>query len=108
MWSFEIGDWNSPFLTNRKFLKMVCDVPEPGERFNMDEYSEMVILNKPVVYISIGELINSHKVWLVTFSHSFVCYSFVYVFCMILCLLYLVIAYRLCLAAPRARGCTVS
>ena len=46
----------------RKFLQAVCDVPEPEERFNMDEYSEMVILNKPVVYISIGELLNTHKV----------------------------------------------
>lgn len=41
---------------------MVCEVPEPEERFNIDEYSEMVILNKPVIYISIGELINTHKV----------------------------------------------
>ncbi|XP_060777825.1 ras GTPase-activating-like protein IQGAP3 [Neoarius graeffei] len=48
----------------RKFLKMVCDVPEPEERFNIDEYSEMVILNKPVIYISIGELINTHKLLL--------------------------------------------
>ncbi|XP_062848476.1 ras GTPase-activating-like protein IQGAP3 isoform X2 [Trichomycterus rosablanca] len=48
----------------RKFLKAVCDVPEPGERFNIDEYSEMVILNKPVIYISIGELINTHKLLL--------------------------------------------
>lgn len=54
---------------------MVCDVPEPEERFNIDEYSEMVILNKPVVYISIGELINTHKVWLFV-NHLF--YSFVY------------------------------
>uniref|UniRef100_A0A8C5FEA2 IQ motif containing GTPase activating protein 3 n=1 Tax=Gadus morhua TaxID=8049 RepID=A0A8C5FEA2_GADMO len=48
----------------RKFLQAVCDVPEPEERFNMDEYSEMVILNKPVVYISIGELLNTHKLLL--------------------------------------------
>lgn len=53
-----------PCLTYRKFLKMVCDVPEPEDRFNIDEYSEMVILNKPVIYISIGELINTHKVQL--------------------------------------------
>ena len=48
--------------SHRKFLHAVCDVPEPEERFNIDEYSEMVILNKPVIYISIGELINTHKV----------------------------------------------
>ncbi|KAI4892427.1 hypothetical protein NFI96_019360, partial [Prochilodus magdalenae] len=48
----------------RRFLHAVCDVPEPEERFNIDEYSEMVILNKPVIYISIGELINTHKLLL--------------------------------------------
>uniref|UniRef100_A0A4W4G6A0 IQ motif containing GTPase activating protein 3 n=1 Tax=Electrophorus electricus TaxID=8005 RepID=A0A4W4G6A0_ELEEL len=48
----------------RKFLQAVCDVPEPEERFSMDEYSEMVILNKPVIYISMGELINTHKLLL--------------------------------------------
>lgn len=40
----------------------VCDVPEPEDRFNMDEYSELLIVNKPVVYISVSELLNTHKV----------------------------------------------
>ncbi|KAL0984873.1 hypothetical protein UPYG_G00149790 [Umbra pygmaea] len=48
----------------RKFLRAACDVPEPEERFNIDEYSEMVILNKPVIYISISELLNTHKLLL--------------------------------------------
>uniref|UniRef100_G3NFH8 IQ motif containing GTPase activating protein 3 n=1 Tax=Gasterosteus aculeatus TaxID=69293 RepID=G3NFH8_GASAC len=48
----------------RNFLLSVCDVPEPEERFNMDEYSELLILNKPVVYISISELINTHQLLL--------------------------------------------
>ncbi|KAM6967424.1 ras GTPase-activating-like protein IQGAP3 [Aplochiton taeniatus] len=48
----------------RKFLRAACDIPEPSERFDMDEYSEMVILNKPVVYISISELLNTHKLLL--------------------------------------------
>uniref|UniRef100_A0A8C7G5T7 IQ motif containing GTPase activating protein 3 n=1 Tax=Oncorhynchus kisutch TaxID=8019 RepID=A0A8C7G5T7_ONCKI len=48
----------------RKFLHAACDVPEPEERFNIDEYSEMVILNKPVIYISISELLNTHKLLL--------------------------------------------
>ncbi|XP_070293428.1 ras GTPase-activating-like protein IQGAP1 [Salvelinus sp. IW2-2015] len=48
-------------LTHSKFLKFlhaVCDASE--EHFNI-EYSEMVILNKPVIYISISELLNTHK-----------------------------------------------
>lgn len=49
-------------MFDRKFLRAVCDVPEPGERFDMDEYSELVIVNRPVIYISISELLNTHKV----------------------------------------------
>ncbi|KAI3360710.1 hypothetical protein L3Q82_012851, partial [Scortum barcoo] len=48
----------------RKFLVCVCDVPEPQDRFNMDEYSEQLIVNKPVVYISISELLNTHQLLL--------------------------------------------
>lgn len=40
----------------------VCDVPEPEDRFNMDEFSELLIVNRPVIYISISELLNTHKV----------------------------------------------
>ncbi|XP_037640441.1 ras GTPase-activating-like protein IQGAP3 isoform X2 [Sebastes umbrosus] len=48
----------------RNFLLSVCDVPEPEDTFNMDEYSELLIVNKPVVYISISELLNTHKLLL--------------------------------------------
>lgn len=39
-----------------------CRVPEPEERFAMDEYSDMVAVAKPVVYITVGELLNTHRV----------------------------------------------
>uniref|UniRef100_A0A8C3ATW4 IQ motif containing GTPase activating protein 3 n=1 Tax=Cyclopterus lumpus TaxID=8103 RepID=A0A8C3ATW4_CYCLU len=48
----------------RKFLLCVCDVPEPEDRFNIDEYSELLIVNKPVVYISVSELLNTHQLLL--------------------------------------------
>ncbi|XP_051576134.1 ras GTPase-activating-like protein IQGAP3 [Myxocyprinus asiaticus] len=48
----------------RKFLQAACDVPEPEERFNIDEYSETLILNRPIIYISISELINTHRLLL--------------------------------------------
>ncbi|XP_029282884.1 ras GTPase-activating-like protein IQGAP3 [Cottoperca gobio] len=48
----------------RKFLSCVCDVPEPEDRFNIDEYSELLIVNKPVVYISVSELLNTHQLLL--------------------------------------------
>ncbi|XP_066466248.1 ras GTPase-activating-like protein IQGAP3 [Tiliqua scincoides] len=48
----------------RKFISAACSVPEPEERFNVDKYSEMVTIAKPVVYITAGELINTHKLLL--------------------------------------------
>ncbi|MGH0156969.1 UNVERIFIED_CONTAM: hypothetical protein FKN15_056120 [Acipenser sinensis] len=49
-------------LRFRRFLRAACEVPSLEERFSVDEYSEMVTLNKPVIYITIAELINTHKV----------------------------------------------
>ncbi|NWU57806.1 IQGA2 protein, partial [Dromas ardeola] len=48
----------------RRFISAACCVPEPEERFNMDEYSEMVAVAKPVIYITVGELIDTHKLLL--------------------------------------------
>ncbi|MEQ2282850.1 Ras GTPase-activating-like protein iqgap1 [Ameca splendens] len=48
----------------RSFFQAACDVPEPEERFNVDEYSDMVTLSKPVIYISIEEIINTHSLLL--------------------------------------------
>ncbi|NXK69641.1 IQGA3 protein, partial [Sylvietta virens] len=48
----------------RRFISAACCVPEPEERFSMDEYSEMVAVAKPVIYITVGELINTHKLLL--------------------------------------------
>ncbi|XP_042640877.1 ras GTPase-activating-like protein IQGAP3 [Tyto alba] len=48
----------------RRFIAAACCVPEPEERFNVDEYSEMVAVAKPVIYITVGELINTHKLLL--------------------------------------------
>ncbi|NXG63650.1 IQGA3 protein, partial [Hemiprocne comata] len=48
----------------RRFISAACCVPEPEERFDMDEYSELVTVAKPVIYISVGELINTLKLLL--------------------------------------------
>ncbi|XP_048383116.1 ras GTPase-activating-like protein IQGAP2 isoform X2 [Stegostoma tigrinum] len=48
----------------RNFFQLACDVPEPEEKFNVDEYSDMVTLSKPVIYISIEEIINTHSLLL--------------------------------------------
>lgn len=46
----------------RVFFQSACDVPELEEKFNIDEYSDMVTLSKPIIYISIEEIINTHSV----------------------------------------------
>ncbi|XP_075186392.1 ras GTPase-activating-like protein IQGAP3 [Anomaloglossus baeobatrachus] len=48
----------------RKFILTACNVPEPEERFSVDEYSEMVNTIKPVIYITVGELIDTHQLLL--------------------------------------------
>uniref|UniRef100_A0A8D0H7B2 IQ motif containing GTPase activating protein 2 n=1 Tax=Sphenodon punctatus TaxID=8508 RepID=A0A8D0H7B2_SPHPU len=48
----------------RNFFQTACDVPEPEEKFNIDEFSDMVTLSKPVIYISIEEIINTHSLLL--------------------------------------------
>lgn len=49
-------------FTFRRFFQSACDVPELQDKFNVDEYSDLVTLTKPVIYISIGEIINTHTV----------------------------------------------
>ncbi|XP_070586362.1 ras GTPase-activating-like protein IQGAP3 isoform X2 [Erythrolamprus reginae] len=48
----------------RAFIDAACSVPDPGERFKVDKYSELVAITKPVVYITVGELVNTHKLLL--------------------------------------------
>ncbi|XP_058016646.1 ras GTPase-activating-like protein IQGAP3 isoform X2 [Ahaetulla prasina] len=48
----------------RAFINAACLVPEPEERFKLDKYSELVAITKPVIYITVGELVNTHKLLL--------------------------------------------
>ncbi|XP_071994239.1 ras GTPase-activating-like protein IQGAP2 isoform X1 [Engystomops pustulosus] len=48
----------------RKFFQTACEVPEPEEKFNIDEFSDLITLSKPVIYISIEEIINTHSLLL--------------------------------------------
>eukprot|EP00079_Xenopus_tropicalis_P032482 XP_017946253.1 PREDICTED: ras GTPase-activating-like protein IQGAP2 [Xenopus tropicalis] len=59
----------NPYLSQtyqkfRKFFQSACEVPEPEEKFNIDEFSDLVTLSKPVIYISIEEIINTHSLLL--------------------------------------------
>ncbi|CAJ0930277.1 unnamed protein product [Ranitomeya imitator] len=48
----------------RRFFQAACEVPEPQDKFNVDEYSDLITLTKPVIYISIGEIVNTHTLLL--------------------------------------------
>ncbi|XP_037657712.1 ras GTPase-activating-like protein IQGAP2 [Choloepus didactylus] len=48
----------------RRYFKEACNVPEPEEKFNMDKYTDMVMVNKPVIYISVDEIISTHSLLL--------------------------------------------
>uniref|UniRef100_A0A8C9SQM9 IQ motif containing GTPase activating protein 1 n=1 Tax=Scleropages formosus TaxID=113540 RepID=A0A8C9SQM9_SCLFO len=55
---------SSSYQKFRRYLLAACDVPSLEEKFNVDEYSDLVNLTKPVIYISIGEIINTHTLLL--------------------------------------------
>ncbi|ELU04884.1 hypothetical protein CAPTEDRAFT_215996, partial [Capitella teleta] len=48
----------------KKYFAAVCCVEEPEVHFNIDQYTDVTRLTKPVIYISIGELIDTHKLLL--------------------------------------------
>uniref|UniRef100_A0A8C1XHM4 IQ motif containing GTPase activating protein 2 n=1 Tax=Cyprinus carpio TaxID=7962 RepID=A0A8C1XHM4_CYPCA len=54
------SDYLTP-MNKQSTSSAACDVPAPEEKFNVDEYSDMVTLSKPVIYISIEEIINTHS-----------------------------------------------
>ncbi|XP_046897505.1 ras GTPase-activating-like protein IQGAP1 [Hypomesus transpacificus] len=55
---------SSSYQKFRRFFLSACDVPSLEDKFNVDEYSDLVTLTKPVIYISIGEVINTHTLLL--------------------------------------------
>ena len=60
----------APVFIFRRFFQTACDVPELQDKFNVDEYSDLVTLTKPVIYISIGEIINTHTVSILQWRNS--------------------------------------
>ncbi|XP_059176256.1 ras GTPase-activating-like protein IQGAP1 [Physella acuta] len=48
----------------KKYCLAACDVEEPEVRFNVDQYSDVTMIAKPVVYISVGEIVDTHQLLL--------------------------------------------
>ncbi|CAG5135114.1 unnamed protein product, partial [Candidula unifasciata] len=48
----------------KKYCLAACDVEDPEVRFNIDQYSDVTMIAKPVVYISVGEIVDTHQLLL--------------------------------------------
>lgn len=48
----------------REFFRDCCSVQEPEEEFSMDQYSEVTLIAKPMIYISLVELCDTHQMLL--------------------------------------------
>ncbi len=46
----------------RTYFQDICSVPEADEFFGINEYSDLIILTKPIVYMTIQEISDSHKI----------------------------------------------
>lgn len=49
-------------LISRKYCVEACEVPEPEDFFHIDQYSDIVTIAKPSIYISVQEIIDTHQV----------------------------------------------
>lgn len=64
------------FLCYRKYCLSACDVEDPEVRFNVDQYSDVTMITKPVVYISVGEIVDTHQVQ--NYHVTFVAVEFIF------------------------------
>ena len=46
----------------RDFFSKASTVETAEERFGIDEYSDVIMLTKPVIYISVKEVVSTHSV----------------------------------------------
>ena len=50
------------FQKFKQFFLEASTVEPPSSRFGYDEYTDVIMLTKPVIYISVKELIRTHSV----------------------------------------------
>ncbi|XP_078316270.1 ras GTPase-activating-like protein IQGAP1 isoform X2 [Crassostrea virginica] len=48
----------------KKYCVEACNVPEPEDFFNIDQYSDIITIAKPSIYISVQEIIDTHQLLL--------------------------------------------
>ena len=48
----------------KAFFRECCQVREPEDEFSMDHYYEATLIAKPVIYISLAEICDTHQLLL--------------------------------------------
>lgn len=48
----------------KSFFRDCCNVPEPEEEFAIDQYTEATLIAKPVIYITLAEICDTHQLLL--------------------------------------------
>lgn len=46
----------------RNYFQEICQVPEADEFFGINEYSDLIVLTKPIVYMTVQEIGETHKI----------------------------------------------
>ena len=46
----------------KEFFLAASTVESPAEKFGYDEYTDVIMLTKPVIYITVKELLRTHTV----------------------------------------------
>ena len=47
----------------RNYFTEICNVQDADEHFGIDEFSDLIVLTKPVVYFSLQDICDTHKVY---------------------------------------------
>ncbi len=46
----------------RGYFNEICNVTEADEYFGINEYSDLIVLTKPIVYMTVQEIAETHRV----------------------------------------------
>ncbi|KAK6188369.1 hypothetical protein SNE40_004554 [Patella caerulea] len=48
----------------KRYCLAACEVEDPETKFNVDQYTDVTMISKPVIYISVGEIVDTHQLLL--------------------------------------------
>jgi hypothetical protein len=48
----------------KNFFRDCCEVPDPEEHFSIDQFTEATLMGKPMIYISLAEICDTHQLLL--------------------------------------------